>query len=548
MFCPLCQAEYREGFTECADCGARLVDSLESDAVRSNPPRAVWKSGGGGNREAVEVALRERGIPRRATRSVVCVLASDWERARDAISAVIPREGGPAAGSFTDSSATWVCTLCEAGYREQRQSCKDCGAALVPVEPAKGTERPRRLVWKLDHSAANRRAVDALRDAGIPARMKAAMNPMLAALALKRPTDEVWIFRRDMEAAHGVLTALSMAPDFEVEEIQSPVTLERPVLHCGLCGSEYPPGYELCPGCGAVLGDWDAPELGLEEHSDNPPELVWRGGDPVVFSCALAALRDNNIRYHVRSTADHLAFEFAMPRPKHEIRVYRSDAERARELVEEFVDPFPLVPQEPVALPTEDVPVPVQAFQGENAPSPALTTVRLLSSNDRVQVQKLREVLRDSGLMYWTTGEPPGEEVVYVHPRDEAHAHDMLREMTADQTCSLEPPSSEASYEYSQRKSHLRWGYLLLVSSLIVGFWTKAAFSRGYFGFREEFRFFRLAANYFLTATTVVLCAATVWNFYRSWGRRADKIGMLTWLFVFFGFVWFTYFIFLVFL
>jgi hypothetical protein len=28
MFCPRCGAEYREGVTECADCGVRLVDSL----------------------------------------------------------------------------------------------------------------------------------------------------------------------------------------------------------------------------------------------------------------------------------------------------------------------------------------------------------------------------------------------------------------------------------------------------------------------------------------------------------------------------------------
>ena len=28
MFCPQCKGEYREGFTECADCQVRLVDSL----------------------------------------------------------------------------------------------------------------------------------------------------------------------------------------------------------------------------------------------------------------------------------------------------------------------------------------------------------------------------------------------------------------------------------------------------------------------------------------------------------------------------------------
>lgn len=28
MFCPVCQSEYREGFTECTDCRVELVDTL----------------------------------------------------------------------------------------------------------------------------------------------------------------------------------------------------------------------------------------------------------------------------------------------------------------------------------------------------------------------------------------------------------------------------------------------------------------------------------------------------------------------------------------
>lgn len=29
MFCPECEAEYREGFTECSDCGVALVATLD---------------------------------------------------------------------------------------------------------------------------------------------------------------------------------------------------------------------------------------------------------------------------------------------------------------------------------------------------------------------------------------------------------------------------------------------------------------------------------------------------------------------------------------
>lgn len=31
MFCPSCRAEFREGFTECGDCGVALVDELRPE-------------------------------------------------------------------------------------------------------------------------------------------------------------------------------------------------------------------------------------------------------------------------------------------------------------------------------------------------------------------------------------------------------------------------------------------------------------------------------------------------------------------------------------
>ncbi len=39
MYCPNCRAEYREGFTECADCGVPLVDELPPEAVPVRQPK-----------------------------------------------------------------------------------------------------------------------------------------------------------------------------------------------------------------------------------------------------------------------------------------------------------------------------------------------------------------------------------------------------------------------------------------------------------------------------------------------------------------------------
>lgn len=37
MYCPKCKAEYREGFTECADCQVPLVNELPAEAPEPLP-------------------------------------------------------------------------------------------------------------------------------------------------------------------------------------------------------------------------------------------------------------------------------------------------------------------------------------------------------------------------------------------------------------------------------------------------------------------------------------------------------------------------------
>ena len=38
MFCPVCKAEYRQGFRRCADCDVALVDVLPTQAMVTPPP------------------------------------------------------------------------------------------------------------------------------------------------------------------------------------------------------------------------------------------------------------------------------------------------------------------------------------------------------------------------------------------------------------------------------------------------------------------------------------------------------------------------------
>src|SRR5580658_6601307 len=41
MFCPNCKAEYRQGFTRCADCDVALVDELPEEALVAPEPAAA---------------------------------------------------------------------------------------------------------------------------------------------------------------------------------------------------------------------------------------------------------------------------------------------------------------------------------------------------------------------------------------------------------------------------------------------------------------------------------------------------------------------------
>jgi hypothetical protein len=79
MFCPVCKAEYRQGFTRCADCDVELVYELPAAAIvavepvypgdpEEDPFCSFWK--GDDPRVHAELCelLSEKGIPRRTIR------------------------------------------------------------------------------------------------------------------------------------------------------------------------------------------------------------------------------------------------------------------------------------------------------------------------------------------------------------------------------------------------------------------------------------------------------------------------------------------------
>jgi hypothetical protein len=60
VFCPLCKAEFRDGFTQCSDCRIPLVATKEAD---QQSVTRVWKGGDQLEFESVLTALQNAGIP-----------------------------------------------------------------------------------------------------------------------------------------------------------------------------------------------------------------------------------------------------------------------------------------------------------------------------------------------------------------------------------------------------------------------------------------------------------------------------------------------------
>lgn len=63
MFCPLCKAEFRDGFTQCSDCRIPLVRTKKEADDRAVP--TVWKGGNKHQFETVLAALQDAQIPLR---------------------------------------------------------------------------------------------------------------------------------------------------------------------------------------------------------------------------------------------------------------------------------------------------------------------------------------------------------------------------------------------------------------------------------------------------------------------------------------------------
>ncbi len=201
------------------------------------------------------------------------------------------------------------------------------------------------------------------------------------------------------------------------------------IKYCPLCDAEYSGSHTQCTVCGVDLVPEELRGRPLDEQQRKERiVVVWRGGDPLAVSEVISALRDAGIRHHVQPTNEHMVFELGMPRPKYAVRVFASDAARAKELIADIRESLPFALDEIDELHREVEPAsPVTVSEHEW--NPAAATVEIWSGEDGALAELLEACLRENRIGVRREGAEPGRLHLRIMPADEPAAREIVREV-----------------------------------------------------------------------------------------------------------------------
>jgi hypothetical protein len=184
MFCPICKAEYRDGYFRCADCDVDLVASLpkeETGAGEHDPFVPVWS---GADPEFSEACgtLRQAGIPFRALDGedtlfgmgnrpphTILVPPSMEDRAHDVLSPLIDELDENASSDVPESGGNTANDVEDSEGRED-----NIGRIADPDwDPAEATSE----VWSGQDSGSADMIIASLRENGIHWRIGDPIDP-----------------------------------------------------------------------------------------------------------------------------------------------------------------------------------------------------------------------------------------------------------------------------------------------------------------------------------------------------------------------------------
>jgi hypothetical protein len=206
--------------------------------------------------------------------------------------------------------------------------------------------------------------------------------------------------------------------------------MKSAVKYCPLCDAEYPASHAQCTVCGVDLVPEELRGRPLDERQRNEKiVVVWRGGDPLAVSEVISALRDASIRHHVQPTNEHLVFELGMPRPKYAVRVFSSDAAKAKEVLSDIREspPFALGETGDIGQDVEQGSAAHRAPQHEW--SSAAATAEIWNGEDGALAELLEACLRENRIGVRREGAEPNSLRLLVMPADEPAAREIIREV-----------------------------------------------------------------------------------------------------------------------
>ncbi len=198
-------------------------------------------------------------------------------------------------------------------------------------------------------------------------------------------------------------------------------------MFCPQCKAEYREGFYRCTDCDVdLVSHLEKPAAEEQPLKGEPSVVLWRGQDPVVYTALLSALREAQIPSHQRAAMDYEILVCSTP--GFEIRVFRSDLERAQTMLEsvlkalkESADSPSLAESPPEAVLAERAGIP-DNWDPEQAVAVAW------SGDDAEMEDFLEDTLRENGIPCRTLAEPAPVRIL-VRPEDEARARRIVREV-----------------------------------------------------------------------------------------------------------------------
>jgi hypothetical protein len=199
--------------------------------------------------------------------------------------------------------------------------------------------------------------------------------------------------------------------------------------YCPLCDAEYAASHTQCTVCGVDLVPEELRGRPLDEQQRKEKIVViWRGGDPLAVSEVISALRDAGIRHHVQPTNEHMVFELGMPRPKYAVRVFASDAAKAKEQLSDIRESAPFALDETDDL-QQEVDEISRAGSAPNEWIPIRATVEIWSGQDGALAELFEACLRENRIGVRREGAEPGALRLLIMPVDEPAAREIIREV-----------------------------------------------------------------------------------------------------------------------